>query len=46
MTLNWFENQSAIGGQDVDSIVEVEIDETANSRRKYLRGHEDGLGLW
>lgn len=34
VTLQWFQNQEAIGGKDV----EVEIDETAIARRKYERG--------
>ena len=34
VTLKWFENQTAIGGQDI----EVEIDETAIVKRRYNRG--------
>ena len=34
VTVKFFENQEAIGGQDI----EVEIDETAVARRKYERG--------
>lgn len=36
VTENWFENQSSIGGPEI----EVEIDETLITRRKYNRGRE------